>query len=409
MSTLPTKCAKCGACTSVCPVYQVTGRESHTARGRLHLLSRLSRLSSATCGYIFSACLLCGACLDICPRHIDTLTPVREARAAIPFHRRPHFFSKLLCRKALTSPLLLEGLAGLHHATLKHLPAESGLRRKLALVPEDFFTNKSPTLPPVPQNSARLEPVNYFTGCLSRYISPDIGTASHFLAALCGKALHIPHSQTCCGLASYASGSSAAARTIAKKNIAAFAGNDLPILTTCASCYHHLKSYPSLLAKDRQWARKAQRFSARLQECTSFFLEHLPHPLFADHVTRKKTAHIFYHDPCHFRFGKEKITAPPRELIEKTFSSAPLELPHGPQCCGQGGLFQLGHHNLSQRILDKTMQSFLELAATQVVTTCSGCLLQWQRGLKDTGNRARASHLLVPIAEQLGRAGHLTK
>ncbi len=409
MSNKETRCAKCGACTSVCPVYQVTGRESHTARGRLHLLSRLSRLSSATCGNIFSACLLCGACLDVCPRHIDTLSPILEARATIPHQNQPHFFSKLLSRKALTTPLLLEGLSSLRHTALKHLPMESGLRRKLALVPEDFSENKSPPFLPLPKTRARLEPINYFTGCLARHISPEIGAATRFLAAHCGKHLAPPKSQTCCGLASYACGSRQEAQQIARKNITAFADNSLPILTSCASCFHHLKSYPSLLADDPMWSKKAQNFCARLQEGTQFFLDHLPPTLFADRLMENNNFQIFYHDPCHFRFGKVKITNPPRELIRKTFSSPPLELLHGPHCCGQGGLFHLAHRDLSQRILDGAMRHFLELAATHVVTTCSGCLLQWQQGLKHAGSTAEVRHLMVLIAEQLSRSNPFTK
>lgn len=409
MSKKEIKCAKCGACTSVCPVYQVTGRESHTARGRMHLLSRLNHLSSTTCGDIFSACLLCGACLDVCPRHIDTLLPIIKARETIPYQSQPHFFSKLLSRKALATPLLLEGLSSLRHAALKHLPPESGLRRKLALVPEDFPKNTSQAFLPLPENSPRLEPINYFSGCLSRHISPDISAATRLLAAHCGKLLDTPKSQTCCGLASYVGGSRHQARKIARKNIAAFTDNNLPILTSCASCFHHLQSYPALLADDPLWAEKAQNFSARLQECTPFFLEHLPYYLFPDLQKGKNNPHIFYHDPCHLRFGKEKITAPPRKLIQKVFSTPPLELPLGPHCCGQGGLFHLAHRDLSYRILNRALQQFMELAATHVVTTCSGCLLQWQQGLKHAGSTAQVKHLMVLIAEQLSRSNHSQK
>ncbi len=37
----PASCAKCGACVPVCPLYKLAGRESLTARGKLHLLQKI--------------------------------------------------------------------------------------------------------------------------------------------------------------------------------------------------------------------------------------------------------------------------------------------------------------------------------------------------------------------------------
>ena len=68
----PLQCAKCGACTVVCPVFQAGGRESLSARGRLHLLARLDPAqASAAYAEILTQCLLCGACRAVCSRGLD--------------------------------------------------------------------------------------------------------------------------------------------------------------------------------------------------------------------------------------------------------------------------------------------------------------------------------------------------
>jgi Fe-S oxidoreductase len=44
------------------------------------------------------------------------------------------------------------------------------------------------------------------------------------------------------------------AKKLARRNITAFYDSPFPILTSCASCYTHLRSYPDLLADDPDWA-----------------------------------------------------------------------------------------------------------------------------------------------------------
>ncbi|MBU0968372.1 MAG: (Fe-S)-binding protein [Proteobacteria bacterium] len=401
------QCAKCGACTAVCPVYQVTGRESLTARGRLHLLSRLTNPASAVFGKIVSACLLCGSCLDACPRKIDTLSPLISAREQLPLSARHQFLEKLVARKTLTSPRLLAGLAALRQKLLHYLPETSGLWLKLALLPEDFSPEDTqPLLPAVQQNGVQPA-VSYFSGCLARYLSPDISAATDFLSRrVTGSPLLIPGEQACCGLASFAAGSRKEAQDLARKNIAAFAGNALPILTSCASCYSHLRSYPVLLADDPHWRGQAEDFSARVREFSRFFLEAgLAPPVGPETGEPADTAGIFYHDPCHLRFGPEKIIDQPRRLLKNITGSPPLELAGGPHCCGQGGLFHIAHPHLSQQILAGPLAQFLELSASHVVTTCSGCLLQWQQGLGQAGLPDRACHLAVLLARIIRQKG----
>ncbi len=382
------KCAKCGSCTPVCPVYQCTGRESHTARGKLHLFKKGSSFSSAYFNDLLSKCIQCGACDHACPRNLRPSADIRSWRGHQPFGRDPHRYLKHLSRKMLASPFLQKAGSKTLHALFDKLPEASGLRKRIGLVVPDLITKPSHSLPPRKNAST---PLVYFPGCLAKHLYNDIHEATAILASHCGYDLHSPGSLTCCGLASHASGNMEEARALAKKNIQAFKNTEGPILTSCASCSSHLSSYPDLFSGDEEMFKEAENFANRIQEFSTFFINHKG----LKGTEPKET--VFYHDPCHLRFGPCRANEEPRQLIEEMNGSPPLSLPS--HCCGQGGLFHLTNPDLSKEIFNKAAQPLVELTHGTVVTTCSGCLLQWQQGLAQGQSSLRAEHLAVFLAK----------
>lgn len=406
-------CVKCGTCNTVCPVYLATGREIHTPRGKQHLKSKIGKgEASPHYAEIFSQCLLCGACLEACPRELDTPELVIGVRSELPKISGLSFL-KFISRKALVHPTLLAGVTkvGCVAQTLLGgwLPQDSGLRLRL----QDF--EQHPFKLPLKsyretvkanqdndneqQESRREKSINFFTGCLANYLQPEIAEATQLLVAeTTGREAAVPLEQTCCGMAAMAAGRPDEALDLAKRNIRAFEENELPILTSCSSCFFQLKTYEALLADDPEWTERARRFTERLQEFSSFFLKS-----FAENKgriansTKSSESKVFYHDPCHLRF-KLHITEEPRQLL-KLFPGVELhELPGGPQCCGQGGLFQVAHPDLAQQVWENLVANYNALQVNTVVTACSGCLLQWQRGLGVGGSEGHVKHLAVFLA-----------
>jgi glycolate oxidase iron-sulfur subunit len=354
---------------------------------------------------IFSKCLLCGACKKVCPRGIDIPALIMEARGTMPQVTGFASFKKFLAQQALARPALLSTLATIARPLgfIPELPEESGLTLTLSESTFDLTPEAAGlTLPegdpqPLPSQSAL-----YFSGCLSHYLAPAIGLAAEaLLARLCGFRLLVPEQQGCCGLAARSAGDAEQAKDLARRTIARFSSDqvrELPVFTTCASCYAGLKGYPELLADDPAWRDQAQAFSQRVWEFATFILHHR---LSAgpDFRTDLASRAIVYHDPCHLRFAG--ITKPPRTLIMQTPGLQLLELPHGPQCCGQGGLFHIAHADLAGTIRQRLVQDFLRTNAELVVTTCSGCLVQWHQGLAAAGAKAQATHLAILLAGQL--------
>lgn len=394
------KCVKCGACTAVCPVYRVTGRESVTARGKLHLVNNPPDKPSAAYSEIFSQCLLCGACEGVCSRGLKIRDIIAETRARAAGPGRGISLKQSTIRRTLASPLLLKGL-GNAGRIISGLSPESGLLRQLAF--------SSPELPSLPQPKDQTEglkkqkgEINYFSGCLANYLSPEIKKATVSLAEkAAGFSSRDNRDQTCCGLASFTAGKTRQARKLARLNIEAFEDNSDPILTSCASCYAHLKNYPDILAEDQVWKEKARLFSERLREFSSFLNQEMPENQDLHH---QDTLRVAIHDPCHLRFGREKITEAPRRLLRKTNSDIIMEdIPQ--RCCGNGGLFQINYPELSREIADNRIKDLADPRPHFLLTTCSGCLIQLNRTIAGSGLPVKTHHLAVFINHFLDTSG----
>ncbi len=391
-------CAKCGSCSVVCPVFRVDGRESMTARGKMHLLATdLADHPSAVFENLFSLCLLCGACEQVCPRNLPITDIISTARSRFSTFYGRGGLQKVVARSLLARPGLLEGLvrAGISLKRINGLPAISGLRLKLGLLE---------TRSPEPTTHKHQEPpseadISYFTGCLARHLQPSVAEATSELLVRCGQSFHVPVDQYCCGLAAWSAGRRDQARSLARKNIEAFASCNGPILTSCGSCSSHLLTYPNLFPKDDSWHRRAQQFADRVQEFTAFFCESLPEP----QPDTGSSLQIFYHDPCHLRFtanGQEK----PRALLARMGLQI-VEPENGPSCCGQGGLFHLAYPETSAKIFSKIFNRALACQPDCITTTCSGCLMQYQVQQEDI----RVVHLAVLLAELFVVENHLNK
>jgi len=407
-------CAKCGACSVVCPVYRVTGQEAHTARGKLHLALNCDLPGTgAVFEDIFSKCLLCGACSAVCPRDIDICGQVVRARAAFPAVTGAHGYEKYLARKALSHPELLASLRVLGRAGarlfLRYLPEDSGFRLRLALFQQDerAVTARDEVGAASP-GFGRKEGLTCFPGCTARYLIPGIVASCDALAGGLGLALSIPDGLSCCGLAAFSAGDGREAERCARRNIAILERTSGPILMPCASCYAHLRRYGDLLADDPAWRNRAEAIKGRLVE-VSCYLDGRGTPAANSSAVVKQVAagakmRVYYHDPCHLRYDLQgsRIMAEPRRLLAHDPYLELLELPDGPECCGHGGLFHISAPEISAVIRDTLAAKVLALGPDVITTTCSGCLMQWRVAIEvaGAGDRVRVLHLAELLVRQ---------
>lgn len=345
---------------------------------------------------IFAKCLLCGACTKACPRGIDVSREVIRARSGFSRFYGEHGFEKFLARKVLHHPEILGAVrvAGRAAAGLLagRLPKESGLRLRLAMF-ESGQSEISEAVPLPVIYSEGSRKFSYFPGCSAEYLYPEIVDACRQIFARFFFALEIPENLGCCGLAVHAAGDGEGARRLARKNIAALEENENPILISCGSCFAHLSHYRELFAEEPDWLERAEKVCGRLVEMSRFLDGLLSSADGMPGVQKStRTFRVFYHDPCHLR-NKLDITREPRRILRSQAGVELLELPDGPQCCGQGGLFHIGAPQLSALIRDDLAKKVFALRPDIITSTCSGCLMQWKTAVSAAGIEVQVLHL----------------
>lgn len=391
-------CVRCGACMAVCPLYQVTGRESAVARGKLVLweLFQDGRLRSARGLWdLMEFCLLCGACTEKCAVGLKVPEMVKQARAdlraRVGLAFRP---SWLLARAAWQAPRLIPAaapFAALINRLKDWLGQESGLAYRLwphlALAWQHFpnlqrlpLRRQMPAL--LPGRTSRR--IAFFSGCGIEALFPEAGRAFLALCERLGIEVVIPPEQGCCGLLGESLGDKDLAVAQARAFYGAFEGLKVDfVVTPCASCSYQLKRLGEVLANEPE-AEAAARLASKVREAAEFLVgeaDFRPPP-------RISAEPVAYHDPCHVRRG-QRLVADPRELLVRTLGTPPLAA-DGQGCCGLGGTFGVSAPEVSREVGRDRLAAFQRAGAGIVATTCSGCLIQ----LKRLNSGLRVVHLL---------------
>jgi glycolate oxidase iron-sulfur subunit len=416
------RCAKCGQCRSVCPVFAETGDEGDVARGRISLVEALldGRLGcTRRLRESFQSCLDCARCDADCPTgvgHELVLHAVRRGIAlevGVPWAARFSFRCLLPRRRlfewalriaAVAQRLLRRRRAGATRATqrsaasqssIRHLPLfltapwawrpGAGLGRIPPLARQTALRKHRPTLR-VANAKGR---VAVFAGCLINAVYPEV--ADDLVAVLnrIGYDVVLPPGQVCCGTPALSYGDVESARGLARINRRALAESAAEtVVAPCAACGHALKStYARLLGQD--WT--SGRFA--VWDASEFLSRQ---NLGALSPLRRK---ITYHDPCRLRWG-QKIHEAPRALLRRCGEY--VEMSGAERCCGGGGAFSLFHRDIAVRIAERKVRAIAASGAEVVATDCPGCLLMLSEQLAAGGCGARMLHTVQVLRNAMG-------
>lgn len=377
-------CAQCGACMSVCPVYKIGRREDMVARGKLRLLKGLDdgllpadRSLLKTLG----RCLLCGRCSDNCPNFTPAKEGVQAGRSVIAAKAGVPFSKRLVLTQALPQPRRLNAAAKAGSWTQNAIPASSGLLHRLTglqglerlpRLAHKTFLDQAPAEVAGPKGAPR---VAFFAGCVANYMRPELANKAVSLLAKRFTVV-IPPDQGCCGLPAIAAGLSDSARQLAKRHLALFraARVDL-VITACGSCAHTLShELPDLLGQ----AGSAVSLGGKVREISQVLAEE-EMLLKGLQSVSSLSGPVAVHDPCHLKIGMG-VSEEPRKVLQK--AGVELVAMNGAdQCCGGGGLFAVNEPELSDAIFEPRAQGFTASGAEVLATSCSGCAIQWRRGL----------------------------
>ncbi len=393
------KCVHCGFCLQACPTYIQTGLETESPRGRIALMKAVNEGRIGITDTVirhWDLCIQCRACEVACPSGVPYGNLIEATMAQVAPLRKKNFARKsaedLSLKRVIPHQGRLQALMSLtklyQKSGIQSLVRKSGalgaiapsiaaLESSMPQVSDAYFKAEGQTIPPVGERRAR---VAILSGCVMPLVNgPEMEAAVRVLARN-GCEVVVPKGQACCGAINSHVGDLDTARKLARRNIDVFADAGVEyVIIASAGCGSRMKEYDHLLARDRAYSDKAERFSATVKDINEFLVE-LPF----DPPKAALDCRVTYQDSCHLA-NAQRITAAPRQILRSIPGVEFVELPDAGQCCGAGGTYTITERDFSLRVLDSKMDAFETTDADVFATANPGCLMQLQYGVQERG------------------------
>jgi len=401
------KCAKCGKCRAVCPVFLEVHDEGMVARGRIALAEAVLEGKLEFTGKVseyLSTCIKCLRCVANCPSGVAYDLIIMELTRALAREKGISPSARMMFRFVLPHRRLFDLMIRVAAAAQRLVPLQRrGVMRHLPL----FFMGRR-WIPTIARDTAlkRLRHVRgirnpkmrvaFFTGCLINYVYPNVADSVVRVLNRLGVDVVVPGEQVCCGTPVLSFGDYDAARRLARINADCFRRYDVDyIVVACASGGKAMKlDYPRLLGGEWEGMR------GRVKDVIELVAE-LGRPdlaALAEDVT--------YHDPCHLRWGQD-VYEQPRELLRQ--ASRYIEMEDADRCCGCGGAFSVFHYDYAVQIGERKIRAIKASGANSVATGCPGCMMHMADRLADAGVSVPVVHTIEVIERALEGGGRSDK
>lgn len=405
-------CMRCGMCLPVCPTYRETFLETASPRGRVALVRKLQEgeldQSELLLEYL-SLCLDCQACASACPCGVNAGELVAEFTCERKEETGLGFMEDLILRKLVPHPDRLESsmvpMRMYQNSGLQKLVRKLGV---LKMFPRQLARMEG-LLPPLPSRPLRQEineitpavgtergTVGFFLGCVMSLIFSDASRATIKLLSSLGYKVITPRNQVCCGAPNMLGGDMAGLRDAAHTNINIFGGYEVDfIVTDCGGCGAELKKYGHHL----EGYAPAEAFSAKTRDISQLLAQHAEELRL---MLKPLPLKVTYHDPCHIAHC-QGIRKDPRDLLKLVPELVYSELDAADACCGSAGTYNIAKPEMSDRILQRKLDTVRASGADVLVTSNPGCLLQLKKGLAEQLPGVRLMHLTELLALAMNR------
>ncbi len=388
------KCARCGACQSVCPIFPLTKREQEVARGKVALADAFVRNELKRTGHldrIIRNCLLCLACKENCPNHVDTELIIKNMRAILGGvsgigRLGENVFGRIFRNSELLRASLKIDAVFFSLGMDRIVPESSGIRIRFPyslLFEERFPVARVPLKKRIRENEGAAGAEKrclFFVGCTTQYIKPRIGVAAVDILVLLGYNVITPEEQGCCGFAASAGGDLETANLLKKRFLELLSRYSVDfIVTVCPTCNRRIQDIIEITGYDTP-----------VYDISKFIVELFERKL-AQKVPDNKAV-VTYHESCHLSRGLG-IREEPRIVLKEYFGRGFREMDKADTCCGLGGLYGVTHPDISAEILDRKMEAVEKTACRYVFTSCPACVLQLEAGARRKKLDVQVMHL----------------
>lgn len=397
-------CVHCGFCLQACPTYLVLEDENDSPRGRLMLMrgaveGNIAVDDPALMTHI-DRCLGCRACETACPSGVPYGHLLEATRATI-VTRRPLGFvasSVLATMASATLRGIMFGLAKAARALrltrlLARLPGRPGFAFAMLESTRPAFTSRhteAATPDGVRGSVATLD------GCVMEGLFAHTNRATERVLARNGYRPVPASGQQCCGALHAHAGDASRARSLARRNIAAFerSGADF-IAVNAAGCGAMMKDYGHLLRDDPLWAERAASLSARVRDVSELLAAAGPVP------GGRLPIRVTWDAPCHLHHA-QRLRETPLTMLRAIPGLDLVPLADADRCCGGAGIYNLMQPDTSEKVLAPKLDNVRDTGAVLVATGNPGCHMQIGAGLIRQGSMVRCIH---PV-ELLDRSYH---
>ena len=402
-------CIKCGACSNVCPSYQVVGGHvfGHVYTGAIGLVVSPAHHGIDSVAYEQNMCMGCNACDTVCPVSIPLAGLITEVRAqavertgmagpkrlALGQWTTPQRIDRVAALASrLQGPLRTGGLVRLPFGKLakeKSLPA-------IADRPLHYRARQVASTNP-PRPTVR---VGLFPSCMVDRLLPGAGYAAARVLQALGAEVHVVEGRRCCGLPHLNAGDRENARTMAKEAIAALerAPGDVFVVPSSSCAITVTQDYARLLDNDPGWHARAVALASRVTTFTPWVTERAHR---AGLRGRPLGIRATYHDACQSA-NVLGLHDAPRQLLREVAGVEIVEMAESSVCCGFGGSFSFDYPEVASRVLDRKLANIAATGVDLVITDNPGCLTHLRGAFDSRREPVRVRHLAEVLWDSLG-------
>ncbi len=372
------KCVHCGFCTATCPTYQLLGDELDGPRGRIYLIKQVLEGHTPTRAtqLHLDRCLTCRNCESTCPSGVqyghlvDIGRRVVEARVERPAGERG---VRWLLREGLGSPLFAPAMA-LGRLARPLLPA--ALKDKVPGA-------RHPRADQWPRTEHPRK-VLMLMGCVQPAMLPNINAATARVLDAAGIQTLVAEEAGCCGAIREHLNDHAGALADMRRNIDAWwplvsQGKVEAIVMNASGCGVTVKDYGHALARDPDYAERAQRIAALTRDLSELLPQMLP-ALRArlGSGPRQAPRRLAFHPPCTLQHGQQLRGGVEAALRALGFEVALPTESH--LCCGSAGTYSVLQPELSHQLRERKLGHLGALQAEAIVSANIGCIQHLQSG-----------------------------
>jgi glycolate oxidase iron-sulfur subunit len=382
-------------------------------RGRIYLMKALEegRMQASDEAFIKheESCVVCRSCETACPSGVEFGILMEQTREIISENKKPNLLRRLVYTKLLGAPRLIRGLQ-----YFLALLSKSGIPRLFEKTFDDTFPFKrfAASIELLPENvpfpkkrplvysatTKRRGSVGILIGCIGDLFTSRINDATLTVLTHLGYDVHTVPEITCCGALASHAGFGDRARVLALEAIGVLESSEIDYyFTNIAGCGAMMKDYYKHFEGTADYGR-AIEMRKKMRDISEFLLEFHKDELLKMNLQLPEESIIGYQAPCHLYHGQQIVDAP-MELLKLIRNAEVFPFEENNICCGSAGTHNIEHPQMGEALLERKMQIIQKQKADIIATANAGCLMQLQKGLRESNSYKPVRHIIELLAD----------